>query len=205
MDAAPDPRPYHHGDLRPALLASAEIELAEHGSETFSLRAVARRAGVSHAAPAHHFRDTAGLLTALAAEGFRRFVDTQKARQAAASPAPLDQLLAAGLGYVDFALEHPAIFRLMFASARPDFADPALAAASEAAFAHLTAGIAAVSGALPADDPAVMADATAAWAIAHGLADLLQAGRLKVLGQLPPAARDAALAGIIARFLPSPS
>lgn len=62
----PPPRPYHHGDLRAALLHAAEEELAERGMEAFSLRSVAKRAGVSHAAPAHHFGDAQGLLTALA-------------------------------------------------------------------------------------------------------------------------------------------
>ena len=81
-------RPYHHGALRAALLAAAEAELAETGIERFSLRSVAKRAGVSHAAPAHHFGDTGGLLTALAAEGFTRFLATQHAREAAAPQVP---------------------------------------------------------------------------------------------------------------------
>ena len=194
-----DARPYHHGDLRQALLAAAETELAERGVEGFSLRAVAKRAGVSHAAPAHHFRDAGGLLTALAAEGFLRFLATQKARQTAAAPDALARLLAAGLGYIDFALAHPALFRLMFASARPDLADPALAAASAAAYDHLTAGVAALQ---PGDSPAAaLNDATAAWAMAHGLADLLQAGRLDDLRNLPAPARDAALTALLARAL----
>ena len=71
---APHKLPYHHGDLAAALLAAAEAELAEKGVEAFSLRSVAKRAGVSHAAPAHHFGDATGVLTALATEGFRRFL-----------------------------------------------------------------------------------------------------------------------------------
>ena len=63
-------RAYHHGDLRKALLEAGEEELSERGGENFSMRGVAKRAGVSHAAPAHHFRDKAGLLTALAQRGF---------------------------------------------------------------------------------------------------------------------------------------
>ncbi len=103
---------YHHGDLRAVLLEAGEAELAERGIEGFSLRGVAKRAGVSHAAPAHHFHDANGLLTALAAEGFRRFVDKQKARQqVAARPIALSQLVAAGMGYIDFAMAHPALFR----------------------------------------------------------------------------------------------
>ena len=108
--------PYHHGDLRAALLAAAEVELAEAGIEAFSLRQVARRAGVSHAAPTHHFGDGQGLLTALAAEGYRRLLATQAAHEARAAPDARAQLVAAGVGYVDFAMTSPALFRLLFGS-----------------------------------------------------------------------------------------
>jgi AcrR family transcriptional regulator len=107
---------YHHGDLRAALLSAAEDELAERGMEAFSLRSVAKRAGVSHAAPAHHFGDAQGLLTALAAEGFRQFLAAQTAREAVAEKDPASQMVAAGLGYVDFAMARPTIFRLMWQS-----------------------------------------------------------------------------------------
>jgi AcrR family transcriptional regulator len=188
-------RPYHHGDLRAALLAAAEVELAERGIEGFSLRAVAKRAGVSHAAPAHHFGDAGGLLTALAAEGYRQFLATQAAREAAAAADPRAQLVAAGLGYVDFACQRPALFRLIFGSKRADYADPALRAAAEAAYGHLQAQVAAAGGG-PQDLAAV-------WAAAHGLADLLAAGRLHMLAGLPPAGRDAAVAAIVARAMPA--
>ena len=98
MSTVTDPQPaeaprYHHGDLRAALLAAAETELDERGVESFSLRGVARRAGVSHAAPAHHFRDVRGLLTALAAEGFARFLAAQRAREAAAGADPHNRMV----------------------------------------------------------------------------------------------------------------
>ena len=127
MPRPPAPRPYHHGDLRAALIAAAEAEIDAHGVESFSLRAVAKRAGVSHAAPAHHFGDANGLLTALAAEGFARFVETQRAHEAAAPPGQPDRLVAAGLGYIAFATGHPALFRLMFASRRPRLRRPGAA------------------------------------------------------------------------------
>jgi AcrR family transcriptional regulator len=79
---------YHHKDLRAALLTAAEAELTEVGLERFSLRSVAKRAGVSHAAPAHHFGDVGGLLTALCAEGFHRFLAAQAARESLAAPDP---------------------------------------------------------------------------------------------------------------------
>jgi AcrR family transcriptional regulator len=186
---------YHHGDLRAALLSAAEAELALVGIEGFSLRAVAKRAGVSHAAPAHHFGDAAGLLTALAAEGFRKFLEAQAAREARAEPDPKAQLIAAGLGYVDFALSRPTLFRLIFSSNKPDFEDPTLQTASEAAYAHLVTQVRAMGGA-EADVPPV-------WAMAHGLADLLTAGRLKSMQSLGPTERDAALAAMLLRSFPS--
>lgn len=187
-------RAYHHGDLRAALLAAAEAELAEKGVEGFSLRSVAKRAGVSHAAPAHHFGDAGGLLTALAVEGFRRFLATQQRREAVADPDPRAQLVAAGLGYVDFARENPALFRLIFSSDRPDFADPALCEAGDAAYGHLAAQVGAAGGG--------EAETAAVWAMAHGLADLLAAGRLRALAGLPADARDAALSAILTRSFP---
>jgi len=198
------PRPYHHGDLRAALLEAAEAELTESGIESFSLRAVAKRAGVSHAAPAHHFADARGILTALAVEGFLRFVATQRAHEAAAAPGQPDRILAAGLGYIAFATAHPALFRLMFASDRPDFAAPALQDASRAAYAHLLENVAELRGIADAEaDTAALTDATAAWAIVHGLAGLLQTGRTGFLLSLPEAERTAVLTSIIRRFLAS--
>lgn len=188
-------QPYHHGDLRAALLAAAESELAERGIEAFSLRSVAKRAGVSHAAPAHHFGDAKGLLTALAAEGFRQFLTAQTVRQARADADPAAQLVAAGLGYVDFALDRPALFRLLWQSKRPDFESHELGSAAAAAYRHLVDQVAAAGGRSPEDEAVV-------WALAHGLADLLASGRLKTVGVLPPEARDALVAGILRRALP---
>jgi AcrR family transcriptional regulator len=190
--------PYHHGDLRAALLRAAEDELVARGAEGFSLRGVARRVGVSHAAPAHHFADTKALLSALAAEGFRRFLATQRARQASAPPDPHAQLLAAGQGYVAFAAAHPALFRLMFASRRPDYADAELAAAAGAAYDHLVAGVAAAHGVGAA--PPV--DVLAAWAMAHGIADLANSGRLSLVA--PDASGETMVAAALERALGKP-
>lgn len=187
-------KPYHHGDLRAALLAAAEVEIAQHGIEAFSLRQVARRAGVSHAAPAHHFGDANGLLTALAAHGFRQFLAAQAVREAKVDRNPRDQLIAAGLGYVDFAMSRPALFRLLFGSERTDYADPELSVAANAAYQHLADQVAAAGRPGPVE-------AAAVWAMAHGLADLMSAGRLKTIMDLPSGERDAVLADIIARPL----
>lgn len=193
---SPEARPYHHGDLRAALLHAAEAELAERGVEGFSLRSVAKRAGVSHAAPAHHFGDAQGLLTALAAEGFRLFLATQAAREAQADPGPAAQLVAAGLGYVDFAMARPALFRLLWQSERPDFGDGDLGPAAMAAYQHLVDQVTSAGGRSTADEAAV-------WAIAHGLADLMASGRLQSIASLPAAARDAMIEAIICRALPT--
>lgn len=201
MDDCPTPPPaerprYHHGALHDALLNAAEAELAETGLEGFSLRRVAKRAGVSHAAPAHHFGDAGGLLTALAAEGFRRFVVAMQAREAAAAADPQAQMVAAGLGYIDFAAGRPALFRLMFSSGRPDFGAPDLSAEASGAYRHLTGLVVAMTG------RANPVDVASVWAVAHGLADLTAAGRLGMLVQLDRPERERAFAEIMARALP---
>jgi AcrR family transcriptional regulator len=195
---APRRRGYHHGDLRAVLLEAGEAELSEHGIEGFSLRGVAKRAGVSHAAPAHHFRDANGLLTALAAEGFRRFVDKQKARQQVADKDALSQLVASGMGYIDFAMTHPALFRLMFSSDRPDHEAEELHVAASAAYRKLVEDVARLCGAGAEPPPT---EVMRTWAIAHGLADLMNSRRLKPLLGLRKAERDATLAEMLRRSL----
>lgn len=197
--------PYHHGNLRSALLCAAERELAEKGIEDFSLRGVAKRAGVSHAAPAHHFGDVNGLLTALAAVGFERFVAMQQARQQEAEEDARAQLIGAGLGYIDFAMAHPALFRLMFSSDRPDHNDPTLAKAGGAAFEHLVQNVKGRKGVDPHVDEAAMLEVLAAWATVHGLADLMNAGKLRYLLSLTQAEREAAIASIIGRVFGGPN
>ena len=190
-----DEKPYHHGDLAAALLRAAEAELAERGIEAFSLRQVAKRAGVSHAAPAHHFGDANGVLTALAALGFQEFLATQHAHEELAPKNPRDQLIAAGLGYISFARARPTLFRLMFGSQRTDYDNPALKAAADNAIVHLMTQVTLTGGNLAQD-------VTAVWATAHGLADLLVAGRMKVLTAMSEEALQAMLAAILARSLP---
>ena len=192
-----DIRPYHHGDLRAALLTAAEAELTERGIEAFSLRSVAKIAGVSHAAPAHHFGDAGGLLTALATQGYQQFLAAQGAREAKAARDPRAQLVASGLGYVDFAMERPALFRLLFGSARPDYANEDLARVSLAAYLHLVQLVQAAGGRSIAEEAAV-------WATAHGLADLLSAGRLKTAGSFTPQERDAMIEEVLLRVVPQP-
>jgi AcrR family transcriptional regulator len=174
---------YHHGDLRAALLTAAEAELKASGIEKFSLRGVAKRAGVSHAAPAHHFGDVDGLLTALAAIGFERF-------------------LASGLGYIDFAMANPELFQLMFSSQRTDFDDAKLCTAANAAFDALVDDVRQHRGKDPHAHAPSMLDVMALWSLAHGAANLINSGRLPELRDLPQAKRDAALIDIIGRGAP---
>lgn len=194
---------YHHGNLFSALLDSAEQELIERGIEGFSLRGVAKRVNVSHAAPAHHFGDANGLLTALAARGFERFIQRQRDFRRRAPSDPRAQLEASGVGYVVFALENPAIFRLMFSSDRPDFNDSNLQQVAESAFEGLVKHVRAVTEdkSSPKQDSAMMLDVAAAWAAAHGLADLLVAGRLDEFRSIAPRTRDRRIAAIIGRAI----
>ena len=193
-------RPYHHGNLRAALLDAAEAELEASGIERFSLRAVAKRAGVSHAAPAHHFSDATGLLTALAIRGYGALtVELDAAGDAIDEPTR--RIDGAGVGYVRFAMERPALFRLMFSSSRPDFDDPGLKAASDAAFGALARDIEALAGVDPFGSDAALADLMIAWGLVHGLADLMNAGRLTPLLSRPAPERERTVRTLMRRAL----
>lgn len=111
---------YHHGDLPNALRKAAAEVIAERGVGAFSLREVARRAGVSHTAPAHHFGDVRGLLTALAGEGFDLLADATSAAVAQHTD-PAERLVAVGQAYIEVARAHPAHFQVMF---RTDIVSP---------------------------------------------------------------------------------
>ena len=108
--------PYHHGHLRQALIEATESLLAERGADGFSLREVARRAGVSPSAPAHHFGDAAGLLAEVCTLAFQQLADALRQGEADAGSDPKARLVGQGLGYIDFAMREPARFRLMFRS-----------------------------------------------------------------------------------------
>ena len=160
--------PYHHGALRPALLAAAESVIAERGVDGFSLRETARRAGVSPAAPAHHFGDARGLLTALAAEAFRQFGDALEAADRAGTR--IERLRAQGLAYVRFALEQRARFDLMWRYHLLDRDDPDYRAASSRAYTILDSA----ARGRPAEpgETAEIPAAIAAWSMVHGFARL---------------------------------
>jgi AcrR family transcriptional regulator len=159
-----DARPYHHGDLPRALLEVAVEAIAEVGPAAVSLRDLARRAGVSHAAPAHHFGDKAGLLTAVAADGFRRLAASLRETYEATG-----SFLEVGVAYVGFAVTHRAHFEVMF---RPELYhpdDPELVRAREQARALLYPPAAEAANEASADD---VRAGVAAWSLVHGLATL---------------------------------
>jgi AcrR family transcriptional regulator len=202
-DESPNARhAYHHGDLRGALLRAAEEELTLKGVEGFTLRGCAKRAGVSHAAPAHHFRDSQALLTELAAVGFGRFVRAMRARQEEAGHDTRRRLVGAGLGYIDFARANPALFRLMFSSFRPDFDAMNLKTEAREAFDLLVESIAALRGVDPRTSASAMRDVAAAWATAHGLADLVLSDRMPFMMDISGGEPEALYADIISRSVP---
>lgn len=193
---------YHHGDLRAALLEAAETELLESGVEGFSLRKVARRAGVSHAAPAHHFGDVKGLLTALATRGFERLLELREMRRQSARPNAQSELMAYGLAYCDFARDHMALFRLCFASQKPDPEDALLQQAGDRAYHRLGQDIAAVTGRRFGEDPAAEMDTVAVWSMTHGLADLMAQGRFQEMQGMVPEDRDTFIMAMLSRSFP---
>jgi AcrR family transcriptional regulator len=161
---------YHHGDLRAGLVRAA-LELLEEGGESaLSLRAVARRAGVSPAAPYRHYADREALVSAVAAVGYRELAE----RLAAAHPSPStpEQLADVATAYVRFALERPALFRIMFGEPCDRDNDERIAAT--AAVSVYVRGI--VERSFPQADAEALA--TAIWALVHGLAFLHLDGKL---------------------------
>lgn len=178
---SPNPKAssYHHGNLRRELLRAAEQELQAKGLKAFSLRSVARRAGVSHNAPAHHFADVQGLLTGLAAVGFERLVMVQSEQMAMAPDSDPEQFMALGLGYIKFATQYPALFKLMYSSTIPDRKDPVLAAAMR----ETLDGLRRISPATqsPKGDiaPEDFKSILAAWSMVHGFAELINSGLIE--------------------------
>ncbi len=178
---------YHHGDLREALLEAAESLLREEGLGGLTLRACARRAGVSHAAPKHHFPDVSTLLSEVAARGFDRLAEALVTAREAAGADPGRRFTAAARTYVKFARRHPAHFRLMFRSDALDPCNHTLARASARAFAELTGNITRLRGepdVAPDDlaervqEEALMEDVLLGWSHVHGYAQLLLEGQL---------------------------
>lgn len=179
------PPPYHHGNLAPALLAAAMQILRSDGVAALSLREVARRAGVSHQAPYHHFSSRAHLLAALATTGFEQLA-AELERVQRKAPDPMTAAQASGVRYVTFAAANPERFRLMFGAelgSRANF--PALEAAAQRVFALLVRPFGLT---LERTDTAPGDVVLTLWSSVHGLAALAVEGQIPQSGKALAAA-----------------
>ena len=174
-------RPYHHGNLRQALIDAAVELIEERGVSALTLREVARRVGVTHAAPQRHFADRAALVAAVAEQGFRGLRAHMEAVRAAAPGKDAGQRLRAlGVAYIEYGLAHPAHLRVMYS---PELADksrhPQLAAAAQQVHQTLVQQIGAAqrAGAVAAGDPDELS--FAAWSMVHGCTVLLIEGQAR--------------------------
>lgn len=172
MEQAPvaETRPYHHGDLRRALVEAGRRLLEAEGGADLSLRAVAREAGVSPAAPYHHFRDKNELLDALAMEGWDQLGDQMRAALAEADPAR-ERLVTLGVAYVRFSRMNPAIYRVMFACSQNNETMPEKLR-DEGAY-RLVCDTLIESGLDPEDETGLELAAIAVWCAAHGVAEMV--------------------------------
>jgi AcrR family transcriptional regulator len=169
-------KPYHHGDLREALIAAAELAVSELPIEQVSLREIARRAGVSHAAPKHHFGTLGALFAEIAARGFTQFVaDLAQAADRQHDQSPESRLKAMSRAYLRFASGNRAAYGLMFGKRAEIERSPNLNAASFAAWSQLETEVANIVGPARASAAALMI-----WSSCHGLAMLM------LESQLPP-------------------
>ena len=197
--AAPARDAYHHGALKEALIEASESLLAERGVEGFSLREVARRSGVSPAAPAHHFGDMAGLLAEVARHAFDGLTAALEAGNRRGGDDPVARMREQGVGYVGFALRHPGRFGLMFRCGL-NKTEPLVQSAHEA-FLKLELGVRALLQ-LPEDQPlddAQWQTLLAIWSTVHGFAHLLLSGQFD--GAMPAGGREALLRQTLAPML----
>lgn len=171
---------YHHGDLRTALLRATETLIAEHGTGAVSLREVARIAGVSHGAPAHHFGNKDGLMLAFAQEGWDRMIEA--ILNAVDADRPGDGpafLVSVGKAYVRFAITNPGQFDVMFRRDLYDLKDTGYLGAGDSAWVFLEDTIQRCidEGFAPRD--AAQSFTIIAWSMVHGLAALWNSGRVR--------------------------
>jgi AcrR family transcriptional regulator len=180
--AAAESRPYHHGDLRRALVEAALRLLEAEGPSALSLRAVAREAGVSPAAPYHHFKDKSELLDAVAQEGWHRLDEAMaKARAVASSPeAGLTEL---GVTYVCFARDNPALYRVMYDCSRDKAAMPDHVQDNDDSAYCKVRDTLISAGADPTQTVELELATIAAWCAAHGLAEMTGFRQFETLKQ----------------------
>ncbi|MEO0605686.1 MAG: TetR/AcrR family transcriptional regulator [Myxococcota bacterium] len=181
------------GDLRADLLDAAVETIAEAGVAPLSLRAIARRLGVSHAAPKNHFSDKRALLQAIAIEGFERLGAESSASLEGATSA-VDALQQSGRAYIAFALRNPGYFRVMWRNELLDNEDPSLVQAGRAVFGGLLTSVLAAQAEGWAEDHDPTDLATVAWAAVHGIAQLQLDGPLS---EMVPRDEDAVIEGVV--------
>ncbi|EHH68921.1 TetR/AcrR family transcriptional regulator [Gluconobacter morbifer] len=192
-------RPYHHGDLRRALIDTALAMLAADQNWTFTLREVARRTGVSHAAPYKHFRDREMLLRELARTGFVRLGDTMTEAMSLKLSSTREQFMVTAQACIEFALRNPGLYRLMFSSDADKTIDPQLHDAAMNTFGILLHLLETGQQDGSFRKVAINAQAAASWAQVHGLAMLAISGQLleeKVGPEPVRAALDVLLDGL---------
>ena len=191
MAACPDKadRAYHHGDLHEALLLAAKRVAEREGLAGLTLRAVAREAGVSHAAPAHHFGDITGLLSELAAIGFQRFRAAMSEAAEKAKSTGTSEGEARAKAYVGFARNNACMFQLMFRAEKLDYQRPMLREASIQAFENLARAVGAKRHEEVSPTHLTLAQAAEIarlWSMVHGFALLYLDGRLhNIMAGLP--------------------
>jgi AcrR family transcriptional regulator len=169
-------RPYHHGELREALVVAGRKLLEEQGLRGFTLRECARRAQVSHAAPAHHFASMDDLLAEIATRGYHELTAAMAAEARRTRPEPPARLVAQGVGYMAFAAANPMLFQLMFNREANRFEAPALEAAAKTAYHLHVAAVEALIPKAPAEIRERMVDF--AWASVHGFITLVLEGQI---------------------------
>jgi AcrR family transcriptional regulator len=168
---------YHHGGLQEALIAASEEILADQGAEGFTLREAARRAGVSPAAPAHHFGNAPGLLTEVAIRGYDALGAALK-QAAATKGSDHQKLQAQGLAYADFALTYPGRFQMMFSNKRLVADDERLRQAIKTAYREFEIVVDDLASHTPGMSPKqAKIAATLAWSTVHGFAKLALEGK----------------------------
>lgn len=189
---------YHHGDLRRVLIETALTMVSEEGTGNFTLREVARRAGVSHAASYNHFEDKSALLAEVAALGFQTLSQKMEAVAREQPRSARQAIVGIGAAYVRFGLEHPGHYRLMFGAELTDRArHPTLQAADDATLAVLTGALERGQALAQVRRAPVRDQALAAWSLVHGLTTFLLDQRVSFLGvSTDEAERHARLAGM---------
>ena len=196
-------RAYHHGDLHEAFLLAAKRVADREGLQGLTLRAVAREAGVSHAAPAHHFGDITGLLSELAAIGFQRFRAAMSEAAEKAKASGTSEGEARAKAYVGFARDNPCMFQLMFRAEKLDYERPMLREASVQAFENLARAVGAKRHEEVSPSHLTLAqaaDIARLWSMVHGFALLYLDGRLhNIMAGLPPGTTEETLLAAMLR------